>query len=82
VQQSVSLRAKLTSRRFLKKIKTPILMICAEDDGLVCRQAQQKFAERCPAYRSVVIPGSTHAMLCGTREVITEHIQQVLSHFA
>lgn len=82
VQQSVSLRAKLTSRRFLKKIKTPILMICADDDGLVCRQAQQEFAERCPACRSVVIPGSTHAMLCGTREVITEHIQQVLSHFA
>jgi lysophospholipase len=81
VQQSVGLHGKLTSRSFLKKIKTPILMLCAENDGLVCTKAQQKFAERCPVCQRIVLPGSTHAILSGTQETITACVQQVLQHF-
>ena len=81
VQQAVGLRRKLTARRFLRKIRTPLLMICAEADGVVCEKAQQRFARRCGACRRVVIPNSTHSMLCGTRETITEHVQLVLDHF-
>lgn len=81
VQQSISLRAKLTNPRFLKKIQTPILMIRAEQDSVVSMDAQNAFASNCPACRMVILPKTTHAMLCGTQEVITAHIQQVLQHF-
>lgn len=81
VQQSVSLRPKLTSRRFLEKIKTPILMICPDTDDTVSDVAQQKFSERCPMCQRVVLPDATHGMLCGTKETVTAHVQQVLDHF-
>ncbi len=81
VQQAVGLRAGLTSRSFLEKIQTPILMISAEDDGSVCEKAQKRFAQRCPLCQRIVLPDSTHAMLCGTQETIMTHIQAVLSHF-
>ena len=82
VQQSVSLRGKLTSRRFLRKIKTPILMLCAENDGVVHEKPQAIFARRCPACRQEILPGSTHSMLCGTYETISTHVQMVLHHFS
>ena len=81
VQQSLRIRAGLTSKGFLKKIRTPILMICAENDGVVCQEAQQEFAQRCSVCRRIVLPDSTHGMLSGTRETITSHVQQILDHF-
>lgn len=81
VQQSVLLRRKLTSKRFLKKIRTPILMLCAEQDRVVCEKAQVQFAENCPVCRRIVLPDATHAMLCGTAQTIAAHVQQVLDHF-
>ncbi len=81
VQQSVSLRGRLTSRRFLKKIRTPILMISAENDKTVCNQVQQKFAEKCEMCRRIVQPGATHAILCDKEQTVAAHVQQVLDHF-
>ena len=81
VQQSVSLRRRLTSRRFLKKISTPILMIRAEKDQVVCMAAQEAFAKNCPTCKKVIIPDSSHGMLCGLADTITAHIQEVLDHF-
>lgn len=82
VQQSVSLRGKLTRKSYLKNIQTPILMICAEQDGVVCEKAQQDFAENCPACRRVVIENATHGMICGLAETVEEHVKLVLAHFA
>lgn len=81
VQQAVGLYPKLTRKGFLKKICTPILMISAEHDGSVSKEAQQLFAKRCPMCQQIILPDSTHAMLCGTRETITSHVQAVLNHF-
>ena len=81
VQQSVSLRSRLTSKKCLKKIQEPVLMICAQHDRVVSEKAQEIFAERCPACQRVVLSDSTHAMLCGTQGVISAHVQQVLNHF-
>lgn len=81
VRQSVLLRRKLTSKRFLARIQTPILMLCAEDDRVVNGKAQTQFAKNCPTCRQVTIPNATHAMLCGTGDIITAHVQQVLDHF-
>lgn len=81
IQQSICLRRKFTSKRFLKKLQTPILMLSAENDKIVCGKAQAEFADKCPICKRIVIPGTTHAMLNGTLDTITEHIQQVLDHF-
>ena len=81
IQQSIMLRRKLTSKHFLKKIQTPILMLCGEDDRVVCCKAQAEFARNCPACRQIIFPGATHAMLCGTDEIIAAFVQQVLDHF-
>ena len=81
VQQSVCLRGKLTRKSFLKKIKTPILMICADQDGVVCEKAQMDFDKNCPACRRVVLENATHGMLCGLAETVKAHVEQVLAHF-
>ena len=81
VQQAVSLRGSLTSKRFLKKIRTPILMICAEKDDVVSGQAQRQFADGCALCRHVELPDSTHGMLCGTPQTIEAHVRLTLDHF-
>lgn len=81
VQQSVMQYGKITRKRFLKKIHTPILMISAEVDRLVSDKAQVKFARKCPDCRRIIIPDSTHALHCCTSDVLTVYMQQVLSYF-
>ena len=81
IQQSLLLRPKLTRKSFLRKLQTPILMLCAEQDKVVCFQAQTQFAKNCPVCRQIVIPGATHSMLWGTQEVIAANVQAVLDHF-
>ena len=81
VQGSVLLRSKLTGKGFLRKIKTPILMICGELDTVVRLDAQLDFEKNCPACRRVVLNNATHSMICGTQETITEYVTQVLEHF-
>ena len=82
IQQSVSLRGKLTSKRFLKKIRTPVRVLCAEVDRVVSGKAQEDFVKNCPNCQRVVIPESTHSLLWGTSEQIGVYVQQVLDHFS
>lgn len=82
IHQSVMLRPKLVSKRFGRRIQTPVLMLSAELDKVVNIQAQEAFAESCPACERVVMKGAYHAMLNGQVPTITEHIQRVLDHFA
>lgn len=82
VQQSLQLQHKLTAKRNLRRLHTPILMICGGDDQVVCTKAQTEFAEKCPICRRVVLEDAAHSMLCGTPEVIADHVQLVLDHFA
>lgn len=81
VHQSVVLPNMLLSRQFMKKLRTPILMICAEHDTVVSQPAQAAFAESCPVCTHVVIPDGSHSMLCGTAENIRNHVTYVLEHF-
>lgn len=80
--QSITQCRKLTSNKYLSRIKTPVLMICAEHDGVVQEEAQAQCAENCPACTRVVLEGSTHSMLCGTKDIVEKHVKLVLDHFA
>lgn len=81
VQQSVSLRRKLTRKGVLRKLQTPILMLCAEVDRMVSAAAQEQFTQNCPLCQKIVVPGSTHSMLWGTAQTIEAHVKLVLDHF-
>ena len=81
VHQSLVLRRKLLNKAFLQKLQTPILMICADRDGVVNEQAQLQFSEKCPVCQRVAIPDSTHSMLCGIRETVEAHVGLVLDYF-
>lgn len=82
VHQSLSVKKKLTCRRFLKNIQTPVLMLCAEHDRVVSEKAQAVFAQRCDACHRMVLPGTTHALLSGTKESILNFVRLVLDHFS
>ena len=81
VYQSLKLRRKLTSRRFLKQIQTPILLLTAQKDGVVSIDAQNQVAQGCSVCRQIVQKDAKHALLTGSLETLTEHMQLVLDHF-
>jgi len=81
VYQSVMQRFKLTSKRYLKKITTPILMFSAETDRVVCNKAQNKFAKNCPVCQQMTLPETTHAMLGGTQKTLQEHYKLLEDYF-
>ncbi len=82
VQQSLVLKRNLVSRRFISRLRTPILMLSGADDKVVCLKAQAEFAEKCPMCQRVVVENATHSMLCGNPEIIATHVARVLAHFA
>lgn len=82
VQQSLRLRSKLMRKGFIRKLRTPMLMLCAEQDDVVSQEAQEKFADKCPACQRIVLENSTHGMQCGKSEVIADHLQRVLDYFS
>lgn len=81
-QQSLSLRRKLTSKAFLRKMQTPVLMLCGEKESVVNPHAQAEFAQNCPACRQVILPDLTHNMLWGPEQAVAAVVQEILDHFA
>lgn len=82
VVQSLRQRGKMMKKRFIKKLRTPILMLCAEKDTVVSQEAQTRFAKKCPVCTQVVLENSTHGMQCGNSPVIAAHLQKVLDYFS
>lgn len=81
VQQSLLLRAKLTKKRFLEKLTTPIMMLCAEKEAVVSTKAQKEFAEKYQNCQRIVLPNATHSLLWGTQPCLEELVQRVLDYF-
>lgn len=81
VQQSLRLRGRLTRKNYLKKIRTPIRMLCAQEEKVVCEKAQEEFAKNCPTCQKMTVAEATHGILWGTETAITECVKQVLDHF-
>ena len=82
IQQSLNLRGKLTSKRALQGLRTPILMLSPENDNVVSNPAQLVFAQNCPNCRHEVLPGASHGVFCGTTQTIAQMALLVLDHFA
>lgn len=81
VHQSLLLRAKFTRKYFVNKIRTPILMLCAQNERIVSAKAQEAFVKKCPLCRQVVLADTFHGMLWGKTETVAEHVNLVINHF-
>lgn len=81
VYNSLCLRSQITKSKLPFKIKTPILLISAENDKIVKLEPQKEFARKCKTCKFISLKGANHAMLTGTRETITEHVNAVLNFF-
>lgn len=81
VQQSLMITKWVLKKSFMKKLRTPILMICGDSDTVVNMDMQKVFADKCPVCRQVVMKNAAHAMLLGEEQTIRDHVQMVLDHF-
>ncbi len=81
VYNSLCLRSQITKGRLPLRIKTPILLISAENDRVVEIEPQREFARKCKSCTLLSLKGANHAMLTGTQETITEHVGAVLNFF-
>lgn len=79
--KSLFLGGKFTSKGFIRKLRTPILMLSGDHDTVVNTDYQAKFAEKYHLCRRVVMAGATHSMLLGEQQTIYDHVKQVLDHF-
>ena len=79
VRGSLTLRNRLP--RLGKKIRTPILLLSAENDTTVVNEAQYRFAKKCPACRLEVMKGSKHSMMTGDYQTITDFMTRMLTFF-
>lgn len=69
-------------KRVVDRIKTPVLLITAENDTVVRIQPHYDFAKMCPLCEHVVQKGAKHAMLTSTDEIIAQHVDCVMKFFA
>lgn len=81
VYNSLCLRSQITKGNLPLKIKTPILLISAENDKIVELEPQREFANKCRTCKLVSLKDANHAMLTGTLKTITEHVTAVLNFF-
>lgn len=81
VYNSLCLRSQISKSRLPLKIKTPILLISAENDKIVELEPQREFAKRCKSCTLLSLKDANHAMLTGTQQTITEHVTAVLEFF-
>ncbi len=82
VYNSLVVHRSILKSSAVKGIKTPILLISAENDTVVRTDMHHKFAKKCKTCRLVSIKNTDHAMLTGSQRVIAEHLNLVFSFFA
>lgn len=78
---SVSIRPKLLRRSFIKKIKTPLLLISSGKDMVVKNDAHEIFARRCDYCDRIIIDGATHSVLSSKSSIIKEHLSACLEFY-
>ena len=81
IYNALCLRSQITKSNLPLKIKTPILLISAQNDRIVELEPQKEFSAKCKSCKFISLKGANHAMLTGTHKTITEHISAVLNFF-
>lgn len=81
VNGSLHLRTDILNNRVAGRIRTPILLISAQEDATVKNWAHARFAQLCPSCKLITLKNAKHAMLTGTPEIIAEHLKLVFDFF-
>jgi lysophospholipase len=79
VRQCLLLRKKLL--KCIGNNRTPVLMLCAENDKTVLTKPQAELAAAFPHCEYVVMKDADHAMMTGSHAIVIEHITRTLAHF-
>lgn len=78
---SVSIRPKVLRRRFINKIKTPLLLISSGKDTVVKNDAHEIFDNRCKNCKRIIIKDATHSVLSSTASIMDEHLTACLKFY-
>lgn len=81
VYNSLTIKSKLLSRKVVKRINTPVLMLCAEKDTVVKRPAQLKFAKKCNTCQLETIEDAKHSMFSGKYDTVVEYVNKILDFY-
>lgn len=78
---SLTICSKLLNKKITEGIKTPMLILSAENDSVVKIEPQFEFASKCDMCEIVTIKNASHAMLAGDMEIMTDHLTRTLRFF-
>ena len=82
VWQSLTVRRTVLNPTFIDKIRTPILLISAENDRTVRNQPQRDFAKNCPSCEFLEIAGATHALLAAKNEELESLLKLTFAYLS
>ncbi len=82
VHGSLTVRKAALSSKTISRIKTPILLLSAENDRVVNNEPQLLFARHCPTCTFVNIKGANHALLTSDYDTMNEVLKRILDFFA
>lgn len=68
MSQAVAIAAKFVDPDYVRSIKIPVLVFCAEEDRLINNQAQARLVEDLPAGQLITISGARHEIMMETDE--------------
>lgn len=81
VYEALSLRKKLVSKHIAGSISTPILLLSAEKDTVVCNKSQALFASKCKSCVLHTVKSAKHSMFSGNDEIITEFMTKIIEFY-
>ena len=77
---SLTVRRKIFKSKTIKSIKTPILLVTADNDTVVNNKLHYEFNEKCDCCELINIPNGTHALLASDSATI-EKIMNITFSF-
>ncbi len=78
---SLDLLSRVLSRRVVKRITTPILLLSGDRDRVVELEPQYKFAQKCETCCLKRFPNATHSLLTSCESLMQEILQSVLAFY-
>ena len=82
IHNSLTVRRKIFKPKVINSIKTPILMLSADNDVMVNNKLQYKFAEKCRNCRLEKIKNSTHSILVNDIDTMAKIMKLTLNFYS
>ncbi len=80
-KEALHINRRIRKRAFAEAIRTPVLLLSAEQDTVVKPRLHRVFAARCPMCRLYVVKGAKHSLFTGTPDIMTDYLTQAFAFF-